>query len=130
MTASQDEGSSAEFDTILEACCHPVRRVALATLLGQPGPIALSELAEPMETNAASVTGDGQENSPNDDDPDRSMLLLTLHHTHLPKLVEAGLVEYDPARAVAEPTAEFDRVRPLMSTIVTLDPALETPIVG
>ncbi|MFC3957958.1 DUF7344 domain-containing protein [Halovivax cerinus] len=129
MTASR-ERPSAEYDAILEACRHPVRRVVLATLLAHCGSITLTELAASIETNAAGVTGDHPRRLSDADDRTPSTLLLTLHHTHLPKLAEAGLVEYDAERRVAEPTAEFDRVRPLMSTIVAADPTLEAPIVG
>ncbi|AGB16910.1 hypothetical protein Halru_2325 [Halovivax ruber XH-70] len=129
MTASS-ERPSAEYDAILEACRHPVRRAALATLLAQRGSITLTELAESIEANAAGVTDDEQERSSDTDDRSPSTLPLMLHHTHLPKLAEACLVEYDTGRGVAEPTAEFDRVRSQVSTIVAADPALEAPIVG
>ncbi|ELZ08219.1 hypothetical protein C479_12798 [Halovivax asiaticus JCM 14624] len=129
MTAS-GERSSASYDAIIEVCSHPVRRVALATLLEQRGSITLTELAASIEANAASVTGDQPNGLSDADDRTSSTLHLTLHHTHLPKLAEACLVEYDAERRVVEPTAEFDRVRPLMSTIVAADPALETPTVG
>jgi len=122
------ERPSTEYDAILEACHHPVRRVALAMLLEQRGAIALAELAESIEANAASITGDEEERPSDADDIGRSTLPLTLHHTHLPKLADVGLVEYDAKRGVVEPTAEFDRARAQVSTIVTADPGIETPI--
>jgi serine/threonine protein kinase HipA of HipAB toxin-antitoxin module len=48
--------------------------------------------------------------APNADDEERERLAINLHHRHLPKLDDAGIVDYDPrsntARYWGQPTVE------------------------
>jgi hypothetical protein len=53
---------------------------------------------------------------------------LSLHHVHLPKLASDGLITYDSDRQLVEPTEQFERVQPTVSTILEADPTLETPV--
>lgn len=60
------------------------RRRVLEILAGREDPIALDALA-------AAVAERGVDGSDVDE------IATTLHHIHLPKLVDAGIVEYDPS---------------------------------
>lgn len=48
---------------------------------------------------------------------DRESLLIALYHTHLPKLADAGLVEFDADRGVVARTSLSDPVRDLIRTV-------------
>uniref|UniRef100_UPI00315C98A7 DUF7344 domain-containing protein n=1 Tax=Halopiger xanaduensis TaxID=387343 RepID=UPI00315C98A7 len=57
-----------------------------------------------------------------------AQIQISLHHVHLPKMTEAGLIEYEPEKGIIEPTAKFDRVKPQLSTLIEADPAFEAPL--
>lgn len=83
--ARTDDLTESERYHILEA---DRRRQALAVLSDRTQPISLEDLA----TAVAEREGDA-------DDPDQSAIssvATTLHHIHLPKMAEVGVVEYDP----------------------------------
>lgn len=66
-----------------ERCRRVLRRVDVAG-----GSLTLSDLVDEIVATGTGTT-------PLATDPDH--VALRLHHVHLPKLAEAGLVEYDPA---------------------------------
>ena len=63
------------------------RRVLLGVLDDRQTPVDLDVLADAVETreNDGDARSDGSE-----------PVAITLHHNHLPRLAEAGVVEYDP----------------------------------
>lgn len=61
------------------------RRIILAILAGQDGPLSRNELAQEVLTRKPN--GDPQS--------DMETFLVSLHHVHLPKLTDAELVTYD-----------------------------------
>jgi|AntDeeMetagen192_2_1112575.scaffolds.fasta_scaffold22718_2 hypothetical protein len=65
----------------------PERRVVLERLSGLTAPVELAELAEAVST----CDGDGGVAVP---EP-TTRVKARLHHTHLPKLAEAGVLDYD-----------------------------------
>ncbi|GAB3018158.1 winged helix-turn-helix domain-containing protein [Natronobiforma cellulositropha] len=67
-----------DWDDAIAALAHPVRRAVVSRLDGRTGPLE-------GRTLAAELAEDG--------DVDR--FLTSLHHCHLPVLVDADLVEYD-----------------------------------
>lgn len=81
-TAAGDE----RHEIALEAFSHPDRRLAIAALQEHEPPITLHQLARAMlaRNDETSVTT-----------TDR--LAVGLHHHHLPKLTETGMIEYDPS---------------------------------
>lgn len=106
----------------MSACDHPEvervfssltarrRRVILDYLLeAEGGRATFDELVDHVvEANARSPS------------PDREAVATSLHHTHLPKLADGGLVHYDSERGsiettgaigLAEPVLEFARMR-------------------
>ncbi|USZ67494.1 hypothetical protein NGM10_12240 [Halorussus salilacus] len=77
----EDHGSRARsLDAIFELLVTERRRNALYVLYRSPGPLSVSALAEEV----AALEGA---------DPER--VATALHHVHLPKLADAGVVEYD-----------------------------------
>lgn len=72
------------------------RRLALDVLSGRTTPVELGELALEVATQEAEPTSPLPEAS--------TEVKNHLHHIHLPKLEEAGLVDYDPELRTVEPT--------------------------
>lgn len=70
------------------------RREALAVLREAAAPLALADLAADLaEREAGPAAG-----APNYDAIQRRYVML--YHTHVPKLVDAGLVEFDADRRI------------------------------
>ena len=94
----RNERDGLDTDTAFELLSDPVRRELLWTCR-ERDEISVDELADSV---ASEVT------------PDREELLITLHHTHLPKLESAGVV-----------TVESDTVRyggdELLDCLVAVD---------
>lgn len=84
-----DRGGAPGLDEVLSLLSDRYRRHALACLDGLPDPVALEDLTDQVA---------GREFQ---QPPDKvSMIIRTriataLHHTHLPKLEEAGVITYD-----------------------------------
>jgi hypothetical protein len=110
--SSDDCGGPPGIDEVLTLLSDRYRRHALACLDGLPDPVALEDLTDQVA---------GREFQ---QPPDRvSMITRTriateLHHTHLPKLEEAGIITYDDDAGqvteiiVREPLTGFlDKVR-------------------
>lgn len=73
------------------------RRLAIDILAGRSSPVELEGLA-------ARITARGNGSAADEESIER--VAITLHHTHLPKMAEMGVVDYDPeSRTVA---SEFD----------------------
>lgn len=81
------ELSQTEYHTLLSS---ERRRLTLESLTDRATPVELNDCAE---TVADAETDEG-EASPETVD----RVALTLHHIHLPKLSEFGVIEYDPER--------------------------------
>ena len=108
-------------DTALELCQNTQRRIVLATLLERQQPATVADLTRAI----ASHEHDGQTAV---SDETLSRIRIALHHVHLPKVAEAGIVEYDAERGVVEPTATLDRLLPQLSAVLDIDPATEIMI--
>jgi hypothetical protein len=109
-----------ELDTVLDICEHKHRRVVLAALANQQQSNSINYLVNaiikhnhhtpPTEATNLTVT----------------QIQTGLHHVHLPKLAEAGFVQYDLERQVVEPTAQVGREKSYLSTILAIDSELST----
>lgn len=98
--------SRQSFDMIFDQLSHPRRRCALACLLEKRGRISLADLAEEVAIREQEVpiTEISAE--------EVREVETTLYHWHIPKLAEAGVVEYDLERALvqlAEGTEQIER---------------------
>lgn len=80
------------------------RRYALAYLAGRSHPVALADLAEAV---AVREHGDPIAAIP---DPEVRRIYLSLYHLHVPKLAEAGVIEYDPDRKAIRPSPSRDPI--------------------
>ncbi|WP_134672055.1 DUF7344 domain-containing protein [Halorussus marinus] len=54
-------------------------------------------------------------------DPDASTVALSLRHTHLPKLADAGVVEYDSERGTVELADGVSDLEPYLASISDSD---------
>lgn len=71
----------------LEVLAHHHRREILRTLVDAPRHVAVvDELVSRLSNRETKRTGER---------PGRDQIVMELHHIHLPKLTEVGLVEYD-----------------------------------
>lgn len=94
-------------ETTFDLLSSAVRR-ELVTVLHESGPVARSRLTERLA--AAEADGDADEEL-------RRRTRISLHHNHLPRLADAGLVNYDDdevtptsrLEAVARKIARFER---------------------
>lgn len=73
----------------------PDRRALLGVLADRTEPIALSDLAVEVAMASAPTTADVTAN--------RREFELVLHHNHLPRLEDAGIVKYDTTSNCIEP---------------------------
>lgn len=115
-------GDATTFDGVLELCRDQYRRIILAVLASEPRALTLNDLTKTIvkHNHQASITEIANE--------EINQIQLSLHHLHIPKLEQCGVIEYDPDRQLVEPTAQFDEWEPLISTIVQADPAFDTPV--
>lgn len=113
-------GTPTSFDDVLDLCRHEHRRILLAVLAARQDSFSMDELAAAIvhhnhHAEVAEVT-----------DGTVDQIRRSLHHDHLPRLEAAGLIEYDTDTHSVECTDEFGRVQPHLSTILSVDPVLET----
>lgn len=91
--AFETDSSSDAFDLLADER----RRAALSVLADRGEPVDLSELAREV----VDLTEDGLA-GPSPDAVDR--MRVALHHQHLPKIADAGLIAYDIDRKAVYPT--------------------------
>jgi hypothetical protein len=92
-------------DTVFDILSNPRRRYVLYYLRQEGGPVQLTRLAEHVaawenETEVESL-----------DDQQRKRVYVSLYQTHVPKLADAGVVEYDKDQgsvALAEDAVAID----------------------
>jgi hypothetical protein len=94
--------ADATTDRCFEALADDSRRHVLSTLCRAETPLSLSELAVDLVNTGNTPAGPGVE-----DDPVRSRK-VELYHRHVPKLAEAGFVEFDADRRTVTLAAEFE----------------------
>ena len=115
-------GASTKFDTVLDVCEHPHRRVVLATLTETHQSVPMNNLANAIvEHDRSSPPTDGSGET-------LTRIRTDLHHVHLPKLEEAGYVEYDSEHQLVEPTAQCGGGEPGLLAVLDADPELAVPL--
>lgn len=95
-----DDLSASEIFPLL---AHDRRRSVLHYLTQQVGSVSLGELAEQIAI---------WEDDPTFDQYER--ILTSLHHTHLPELVEGGLVRYDSDQETVDGLDAIHSVQPYL----------------
>lgn len=114
--------NSIETDEALDLCRNQRRRIVLTVLAEEHGSLTVDDLT------AAVLEHDHQTPATEVPDDVTARVRLSLYHEHLPKMASTGVVEYDPEQLLVEPTEQFDRLQPYLSTVVGADPALESPV--
>lgn len=97
----QDEPAretSPSTNEMFDALSAAQRRYVLHYLAGN-GVVTLGELAEWVAERDAA---------------DAERTAIALHHGHLPKLTDVGLVEYDPSTRTVEPRPELSAAAPYL----------------
>lgn len=88
---------------VFSLLAHPRRRHALAYLAKRVGGVPLGEVAE----HVALAEGD-----PSRDRYER--IVTGLYHAHLPGMIEAGIVRYDPDRETVALVVPPERIAPYL----------------
>lgn len=78
-------GEDVPAEDLCAALSHEYRREVLQYLVDGAPTVTLDELVGYLEANADGAAEEGSRR-----------VALALHHAHLPKMADAGLVEYDP----------------------------------
>lgn len=117
MTGQQHPPVSDEIplDEFFDLVSAPRRRAVLAELASREHPLSVNDLTKALVER--------ERDEPITELPDDAVTrtYLSLYHVHVPALVETPLVEYDAERELVEPTAAFDRVRSVLSTVDEAD---------
>jgi hypothetical protein len=107
------------FDTVLDLCGAEHRRIVLAVLTVERRSLTMDDLQRTiLAHNHHTPVTDASEDVLTD-------ILVSLHHTHLPKLESAGVIDYDSERHLVESTELFDQLQPHLSAILGTEPKLE-----
>jgi hypothetical protein len=80
-------------DAVFLALSDPRRRHVLDALRERDSSIPLSELARSVAKREAASAESADSAAP---DEDAARVHLSLYHSHIPKLADAGVVEYSP----------------------------------
>ncbi|WP_137285414.1 DUF7344 domain-containing protein [Halorussus salinisoli] len=113
-----------ELDTVLDICEHKHRRIVLAALADQHQSLSIDDLVE-------AIVRHNHHTSPSEAaDKVVTRIRTGLHHVHLPKLTEAGFIQYDSERQLVEPTAQLEQAESHLSVILAVDSELPTPLEG
>lgn len=88
-------------ETALDLLSHQYRR-AIVDVLHETSPLSRPELTARLVTRVA----DENSRIGRSDDEVRRRVRIRLHHNHLPKLADAGAVEYDDESVAATPELE------------------------
>jgi hypothetical protein len=111
-----------EFDTVLDACEHPYRRVVLAALVETHRSVPVNDLANAIVTHNHHVP-------PTDASGETLTRIRTaLHHVHLPKLDEAGFIQYDSEHHLVKPTTQFNGGESQLVAVLGADSELAMPL--
>lgn len=81
-------------DELFDVLARERRRHVLRCLLERAEPVALGELASAVARREAETA---------DEAPPLDRVRMSLYHTHLPRLADAGAVKYDAEREVVAP---------------------------
>ena len=103
------EGTSV--DGILELISHQRRRAILDLLLTHDRPLTITDLRnEVVEKEQGTVIT----KIPSEQ---VKQAHISLHHVHIPKLEEKGVVNYDSNRNIVEPTEKLSQLEPILNQL-------------
>lgn len=98
-------------DTLFDALAHQRRRHAIAALLEHDPPITLPDLADEVavrerETALTKIPAETVKR-----------IYLSLYHSHVPKLADAGIVEYSQEQDMVVLLADAETVETLLAPL-------------
>lgn len=94
----EDERSIEEVNELVAAVSHHQRREILKILRTSDRPLALADLAIELVRHLEEISDETEAKR------QAEQRQIELYHRHIPKLVDVGLVEYDPALKTVEAT--------------------------
>lgn len=104
-----------DLDTVLDVCGCKHRRIVLRVLEDQEPPVSIIDLTNAIIKHNHRTS---EEKTPEET---ITQIQIGLHHAHLPKLAEAGVIQYDPERQVVESTAHVGGEESHISAILAID---------
>lgn len=107
--SSKFESFDRSFDEIFDVLSHHHRRYVLACLLEHGEPVALTDLAEAVASHEHGTA------SKEITDEAVTAIETALHHLHIPKLVGADIVEYDPEQTMIRLAEGAEQIERYMS---------------
>jgi hypothetical protein len=113
MSVYDDCAESLTTDQTFDLLGDGTRRRALTALQAADGAMALGELAEETVAQAEDAA---PEAVPADR---RKRIAASLHHCHLPKLDDAGVVAYDPSANLVEASGGVEQLEPYFELIAS-----------
>ncbi|WP_121742566.1 DUF7344 domain-containing protein [Natronorubrum halophilum] len=107
-STQSDEALTLSQDEIFHILQTSRRRDVIDYLLDKSGPVKMGEIAEHVaakenDTTVANLTS-----------TQRQRVYIPLYQSHLSKLDEKGLIEYDKPRGIVRPTDEVEKFRPYL----------------
>lgn len=97
--------------TLFAAFADERRQHVVQYLFHKPGTVPLGDVAEYIAITEGEPTRDYYER-----------LLVSLVHTHIPLLSEAGLIQYDPDQETVQLSTDSDTVRPYLELAAVSTP--------
>ncbi|WP_050050313.1 hypothetical protein [Halostagnicola sp. A56] len=82
-------------ETVLHLVADPRRRTILRQLRENGGVIEIETLADVVTERSARSSPSTETDPPTSNTDDQRIARAELHHTHLPQLADAGVIEYD-----------------------------------
>lgn len=111
---SSEPHGSVSVDTVLDLLAHRHRRELLGYVIDSAGETS------PIDDVTTSLCRQDSERT--DTCSDRDRIELSLRHTHLPKLVAAGVIEYD-SRSRELRYRRHDRLETVLECLRSMEPA-------
>lgn len=114
--------SQLDFDAVLDLCSKKHRRIVLAVLAEQQRSLTVDDLTKAIvkHNHHTPLTKVSSETI--------TQIKISLYHCHIPKLADAGLIEFDADRELVEPNEACEQIEPDLASIVDADPELSRPV--
>lgn len=111
-----------DFETVLDLCRDPHRRIVLAVLEEEQRSLTVNDLTRTIVKY--------NHHRPITEVPEEELMRIqiSLYHVHIPKIEMEGVIEHDRERQRVEPTGRFDQLQPHLSAILDFDAGIEEPV--
>jgi len=113
---------SITFDSVLNVCQNQHRRIVLKMLVEEQRSLTLDELTKAiLKYNHHTPPTEASEDVLKE-------IRVSLYQVHLPKLASEGFINYDREQEFVGPAEQLEQGQSALSTILTADPSLKTPM--